>query len=240
MTGWIKLHRELTHWGWYQDSKTKAVFIHLLLGANHKAGSWQGVEVPRGAIVSGRKSLSLALGLSEQEIRTAIQKLKSTNDITIKATNHYSLITVVNYDSYQGEDTESNQPINQPPNQRATSKQPTINHKQEGKNEKNIKKKEILSNLFKQGIIDEHKTQLLQSWYEYRVAKDKSRPAWSTERGLRVLIGRLDKGTAGAKDNVGWANLSEAIDYTSYKNWQDFYLPERLNVVTKRTWEPKV
>jgi len=51
--------------------------------------------------ISGLYSLSKALGISIQSIRTSLNKLKSTNEITIKSTNKYSLITIVRYDDYQ-------------------------------------------------------------------------------------------------------------------------------------------
>ena len=92
MEGWIKLHRKLTEWEWYKDNNTKSLFIHLLLMANHKDGRFQGQEGKRGQLITGRKVLSVQTGLSEQQIRTGLNKLISTNEITIKTTNKNSLI----------------------------------------------------------------------------------------------------------------------------------------------------
>lgn len=41
MDGWIKLHRKLINWEWYQDTNVKVVFLHLLLIANHEDKKWQ-------------------------------------------------------------------------------------------------------------------------------------------------------------------------------------------------------
>ena len=121
--GWIKLHRRITKWEWYQDSRMVHLFLHLLLIANHEPRKWQGIIVQRGQLISGRLKLSQETGISEMTIRTCLKKLKSTNEITIKSTNRYSVITICNYETYQ----DSNQTTNQLTNQQLTSNQPATN-----------------------------------------------------------------------------------------------------------------
>jgi len=103
-SGWIALHRKLLDWEWYGDTATRSVFIDLLLNASHNSYKWRGISVNRGQTIFGRKEVSRRLGLSEQNIRTAITKLKSTSEITIKSTNKFSIITI---------DQLTNQPTNQ-------------------------------------------------------------------------------------------------------------------------------
>lgn len=134
--GWIKLHRKFTKWEWYTDVPVKVVFLHLLLEANHEGKKWQGREIQRGQCVIGRKVLADETGLSEQQIRTALDKLKKTGEITTESTNRFTIATIVNYSLYQTCDEEE-QPTN---NQQATSKQPTDNQQATtNKNDKNIK-----------------------------------------------------------------------------------------------------
>lgn len=116
---WIKIHNKFLNWEWYTDVNTKAVFIHCILKANWKDCSYQGIVVPRGSFVTGRKKLVKELGLSEQEVRTAIKHLISTNEITTKSTNKFTIISVNNYDMYQ----QNNQELNQ----QLTNNQPTTN-----------------------------------------------------------------------------------------------------------------
>ena len=123
LNGYIKLFRKLIRWGWYQDSVVKDLFLHCLICASYKDFEWMGMELKAGQFITGRKKLAEELGFSEQQIRTAIKKLESTGEITTKSTNRYSVITVVNWDNYQGDDTESNQESNFP----ITNKQPTDN-----------------------------------------------------------------------------------------------------------------
>lgn len=100
-SGFVSLHRSLLNWEWYKDTNTKAVFIHLLLTVNYKPGKWRGVTIERGQRVCSYASLAKETGLTIQKIRTAIQHLKSTGEITWSTTQKYSLVQVVKYEAYQ-------------------------------------------------------------------------------------------------------------------------------------------
>ena len=134
LNGYIKLHRKLMNWGWYQDHVVKEVFIHLLLIANYKDKDWQGIELKKGQAVIGTKKLAEELGFSRQQIRTALLKLQRTNEITVESNNRYSIVTIVKWSEYQ-EETDPNAAQNgafsvveQPTdNQQSTGCQPTDN-----------------------------------------------------------------------------------------------------------------
>jgi hypothetical protein len=119
--GYIKFHRKFKDWRWYKDRNVKDLFIHLLFEANWKDDNFRNVLIKRGSLTTGRKKLADDTGLTQQEIRTAITKLKSTNEITTKATNKYTVITVVNYNKYQSDGNTNNQQNNQPSTKRATT-----------------------------------------------------------------------------------------------------------------------
>ena len=127
--GWIKLHRTLADWQWASDPNTFCLFVHLLLMAQHSPSKWRGETIMPGQLLTGRKKLAEATGLSEQNIRTSLNRLKSTSELTIKKTNKYSIISITNWDKYQT--------ANQQANQQLTSNQPATNHIQECKKEKN-------------------------------------------------------------------------------------------------------
>ena len=120
-SGWISLYRKFTEWEWYTDANTMRVFLHLLLKANHKAGHWKGQTIQRGQLITGRKSIADELKISERNVRTALDKLKLTNEITIKPTNKFSLVTIVKYDTYQDTQKESDQQGDQRNDQQATN-----------------------------------------------------------------------------------------------------------------------
>jgi hypothetical protein len=99
--GWIKLHRKFTEWGWYQKSEMVHLFLHLLLMANHKDNIWQGQRILKGQLVTGRLKIKEKTGLSEQTIRTCLNRLEETGEITVKSTNRNSIITLIKYSDYQ-------------------------------------------------------------------------------------------------------------------------------------------
>lgn len=121
--GWVKIHRRILQWEWYGDTNTFRVFIHLLLSANHKKKRWKGIIIQRGQLVTSVAKLSVKLNLSSKQIRTAIKHLKETNEVATKATNKYTLITLLNYSKFQNTETEKGkQKGNQEGTQGATNK----------------------------------------------------------------------------------------------------------------------
>jgi len=134
LNGYIKLHRKLTEWEWYSDMKVSRVFIHLLLTANFKDTNWRGQLVRRGQLIIGKESLGKELGLTIQEVKTVFRKLKKTKEITTRATNKNTVVTLVNFEVYQ--DSEGHeQPTTQPTNnQQATNEQPQRNNDKKDKN----------------------------------------------------------------------------------------------------------
>lgn len=105
--GYIKLHRRMLDWEWKTKPLTLALFIHLLKSASYRENNWRGISLNKGQLVTGRRKLSDETGLSERQIRTALNHLKSTNEVTIKATKEYSIITIVNWDLYQSSDQQT-------------------------------------------------------------------------------------------------------------------------------------
>jgi len=96
--GWVKLHRKAIEWEWFKKPFMFRLFSYLVMSANREDGKWQGYEIKRGQLATGRRSLSDATGISQQSIRTCLTRLQQTGEI--------------------------NQQINFP----STSHQPAINH----------------------------------------------------------------------------------------------------------------
>jgi len=117
--GWIKIHRKLVDWEWYDDDKAFRLFLHLLLTCNYEEKKWRGKVINPGERVTSYPKLSEELGWSVQQIRTALNKLKSTGELTVKTSNKYSLIEIKNWERYQD--------INSQVNSQATVKQQSNN-----------------------------------------------------------------------------------------------------------------
>jgi DNA-binding transcriptional MerR regulator len=132
MTGWIKLHRQFLSWEWFNKSEAVHLFMYLLLKANHKDGTWQGIDIKKGQFITSYGKISSDTGISLQTIRTLLKKLENTNEINTQTTNKYSVITICKYADYQSEESETNTQLTN--NQQTTNKQLTTN-----KNNKNNK-----------------------------------------------------------------------------------------------------
>ena len=139
--GYIKLFRSMTNWEWYQDTNTKAVFLHLLLNANLEETRFMNHVIPKGGLVIGRKRLAADLGISERSVRTALKHLKMTNEVTIETTNRFSIVTIVNWEKYQANSKRvTNKTTSQVTNNRPTSDQQVTTEKEyKNKELKNIK-----------------------------------------------------------------------------------------------------
>ena len=137
--GWIKLHRSLLDWEWYDDANVKILFLHCLFMANHKDKNYRGTLVKRGTFLTGRELLAEQTGLTVRQVRTALTKLESTSELTIKSSSKGTVVEVVNYHAYQGSDQQNDQPTT---SKRPASDQPATSNKNDKKekNDKNEKK----------------------------------------------------------------------------------------------------
>ncbi len=101
--GWICLHRSILDWEWYEDKNATRLFIHCLLRANHKDKEWRGKDIKRGQFWTSLETLTAETGLTQKQIRGAISKLEGTGEMASKGYATGRMITMLNYESYQGE-----------------------------------------------------------------------------------------------------------------------------------------
>ena len=113
MVGHNKIDRKILNWEWYTDIKVFHLFLYLLLKANHKDGTWKGNDIKRGQVIIGRLKAAKDTGLTEREVRTCIEKLKTTNEIATKTTNKFTIVTICKYDFYQSNNFTKDQQIDQ-------------------------------------------------------------------------------------------------------------------------------
>lgn len=99
---YIKLSRKILRWEWYQEPNVKAVFIHLLLTANIEDRRQLGYLVKRGQAMTTIRRVAEDCGLSYSVAQRAIQRLNETGEVTYSTNHKHSIITVTNYDKYQG------------------------------------------------------------------------------------------------------------------------------------------
>lgn len=117
-------------WEWYTDANTTKVFLHCLLRANWKAGSWHGIHYKPGQFVTSLNSLAAENGLTIRQARTALEHLISTGEVSSTTTDEATgkkltknrIITVLNWDSYQGSDKQNDKQNDKHEGKQATAK----------------------------------------------------------------------------------------------------------------------
>lgn len=214
MQGYIKLHRQIENWDWYQDSKMVHIFIHLLTHANHVEKTWRGIKIMPGQFLTSYYKISEATGISMQSVRTCLRKLQEvTQEITYKTSSQNTLITINNWNKYQPTNTEINT--------RVTHDQHTTNTRlTHTKNIKNDKNEKEISLLLQQDekFIETFKDDF-KNWYGeysnvYLTQKDYSKLLGIIldEKALKDTINDLSKNIAEGKEKK-WSKETPEIHY---------------------------
>ena len=122
-TGWIKIYRSLLYWEWSDVPEMVALWVRLIIRATHEDTQWHGVTISRGQLVTTTAKLAAESGLSPQQVRTCLDRLKASNQINTQTTNKYTIITICKYEAYQETENTEQQTNGKP----TTSKQQTNN-----------------------------------------------------------------------------------------------------------------
>lgn len=137
--GYIKIDRNMLRWRWVNSPTTGWLFIILLLKANYKKMTFEGIEIQPGQVVTSYPSLVKSSGLSIQQCRSALKRLKSTGEVTAKLYPKFQVITIVNYKQYQDPTGKSTGRITG--KQQASNRQPTSREIQVKQAERQERKK---------------------------------------------------------------------------------------------------
>ncbi|MEE0837691.1 MAG: hypothetical protein ACLUNP_09420 [Ruminococcus sp.] len=129
--GFVKFDRKIANWRWYHDVNTFKLFFHLIITANYEPKPFENITVKRGQRVASYQSLAAETQMSVQNVRTALNHLISTGEVTRQSTSKYTVFTIVNYNMYQD---------NQQTNQQTANKQLTNNQQTANNNGRKIKK----------------------------------------------------------------------------------------------------
>jgi len=207
MVGWVKLHRDLQSWQWASSPKHMTLFIHLLLAANHKKSFWRGEHIAEGQLVTGRKQLSLWTGLSESQIRSSLKDFKTSREITIKTTNKYSIITILNWSQYQTDD------------QQIANKSPT--NRQQIATSKNVKNVKNVINIPEQFFAD------IIDYLNHKTGRRFSSTTSLTRKAIRARMNELKSD----KTKYSVSDFKHVIDVKT-KQWQNTKMESYLRPET--------
>lgn len=129
----------MLRWRWVNSPTTGWLFIILLLKANYKKMTFEGIEIQPGQVVTSYPSLVKSSGLSIQQCRSALKRLKSTGEVTATLYPKFQVITIVNYKQYQDATGKSTGRITG--KQQASNRQPTSREIQVKQAERQERKK---------------------------------------------------------------------------------------------------
>ena len=141
--GYISIYRSLQDKSWYSNPDYLALWIHLLLSANHKDRFSGDTLIKRGQLKTGRKQLAEKTGINESKIERILKFFEeSEQQIEQQKTNKFRLITINNFDEYQNVNSKVNNTAQQS-NSKTTTKNTNNNvNKDNNSNKKDISKKE--------------------------------------------------------------------------------------------------
>lgn len=98
--GFIQLGRNFMDWRWYSDGNTVRLFLHLLMSVNYEDKDYQDITVRRGQRIASLAKLADELSLSVHQIRTALEHLEKTGDVTRSSQGKFTVVTVNSYDDF--------------------------------------------------------------------------------------------------------------------------------------------
>lgn len=144
MEGYLKLYRQIVDSEIFASPNGLKIWIWCLCKASYKEkhmtiqiGRGESiVKLEVGSFLFGRFKAEQELDLSGSMIYRWIKRLEDLGMIKIISNSHYSIITICNWETYQENNSESEQPLN---SQRTAVEQP-LNTNKKDKKDKNIKK----------------------------------------------------------------------------------------------------
>lgn len=139
LQGWIKLHRKIQdHWLLQEERKFSKyeAWLDLLMMANHENKKTvlgnEIIEVQRGQRITSLRKLCHKWNWSNTKVNHFLTLLQNDGMIKVKSDSKKTVITIVNYDVYQGRENEET-------TQNRQENHTTHTEKQTNKNEKELK-----------------------------------------------------------------------------------------------------
>ena len=146
MQGWIKLHRKIMYSPVWNEPGILKLWLYCILKASHKEREillgQQVINLQPGQFITGRNSLhndfnkgvKPANRVSATTLWRWMKMFEKCSNIVLKTNNKYSLVTIVNWEKYQGSEQEMNS--------KRTANEQQMNTNKNVKNVKNVNKKE--------------------------------------------------------------------------------------------------
>lgn len=120
MERWVKYYESILEWEWSSDPAMMALWSRLLVMAQYRDREYRDMTIKRGQVLTSIRKLSEESGISVRTVRTCLERLEATQQITRKPTHHSTLITICNYDKYQDKRLLTDTPNDTPTDKQVT------------------------------------------------------------------------------------------------------------------------
>jgi hypothetical protein len=243
-TRWVKIHScILDHPIWTSTVPAVAkLFVGLILQANWQEKKWwdgaQEITIPRGSLITSVNRLCTIYNLSRQVCRDALENQQKLDLVTIKGTNRWTMITITNYEAYQG-GLSDEEPAKQPANVQEANHQQTINKPSKNHNLRSIEEEE-------EKYREYSLVQNCSSGDERKAAKP-SRATWF-EEFWSIYPRRVGKGAAQRKYAVAAKTESDhqmilsalRAQLPALQSREKQFIPLPLTWINQQRWQDDV
>ena len=213
---YIKLYRRiLNNPVVCKDADHFSIWVYLLLVATHtereKIFKGKKITLNPGQLITGRIAISEKLSISQSKVQRVLKNLENEQQIEQQTSNRNRLITILNWNDYQGNEQQIEQQVN---NKRTTSEQPVNTYKNDKnvKNDKNDKKGKEKNT--KKETYFPHDEKLNQAFLDFMEMRKKIK-APMTERAITMMIKKINK-----HDND---TAIQMLENSIINNWKDIY-----------------
>ena len=131
---WLKLHRCVIESPVWRDPWLFQLWTWCLIKASYCDRRIGGIDVKRGSFVTGRSVASDELGVTGSKWYRGLQSLQELGCISLAANNHFTLVTVCNYERYQDGESGARTASEQRSNSDRTASEQRSNTEEERKN----------------------------------------------------------------------------------------------------------
>lgn len=209
MTGWIKLYRQILECEIFSGNDEeepepydkRSAWIYLLLKANHKDkqimfdGKMETIK--RGQVLTSIRKLSALWQWSNDKTLRYLRKLEAYNMIKREPNTKRTLITIIKYEDFQGDDDDVRTVT-------STATSTATSHKQERKEIKNISTNvDIEDEVLREKVLD---------WLKYKSERRES----YKDTGLKSLITQIKK----KQSEYGTQAVVDCINLSMSQGWK--------------------
>jgi len=214
--GWVKLWRE-QFTNWISERKPWCdgyAWCYLYAMANHRAGTVnfrnEYIPIKRGQFLTSKLKLQKIFGWTYRHVVNFLKALENDEMVTTRTTNRYIIITIINYERYQGQEEENGEQNEEQSKNRARTE---LERGNTNKNVKNVKNdKNICISIF-------------NFWNSKEIIQHKK----VTEKIKRVINGRLNEGYSESEIKQSIENYSKILKGNKYQWTYKWTLIDFLN-----------